>query len=223
MTSPPHVATSFAPTMVSSVVVAAFDKNIRTRSDDHFQGRGLVEDDHRIDRSQRSQHPGAFALADDGPARPLQSAYGCIAVDGDDKPVTKPASLLEQRDVADVQQIETSIGENNALVIGLPKRHAVRKFLVSEHAVFAMQGNLRAQSSEQFMLLYRHGADLANNNAGGDIGQLNCRLGLQTGRQAKRQHRDHGVACAGDVENLARLLQVQRSGCRDVPGQCPFR
>ncbi len=111
------------------IVVAAFDDDIGADGDDEFKRRGLVEDDDSIDGGKSGQDAGALGLADDRTIRAFEAADGCVAVDGDDEPVAEATSLLEQCDVADVQQIEAAVGKDDALAVGFPEGDALRELI----------------------------------------------------------------------------------------------
>ena len=57
----------------------------------------------------------------------------------------------------------------------------------------------------QFLDAHARGPELSDHDARGGIGQRRGVLQVLSGRERRGQHRDHGVAGAGDVVHLARL------------------
>ena len=102
------------------VVIAAFDDHVWAQSLDDAQGSGLAKDHNCVDGRQRGKNASAFAFADNRAGRSLECANGSVAVDGDDEAVAFAARIFEESDVADMQQIETPVCEDNALARGAP-------------------------------------------------------------------------------------------------------
>src|SRR5579872_1745477 len=171
---------------VRGIVVAPLHQDIRLRSNDQLQRRGLIENNDGVDSSKCSQYAGALVLAYDGAGRSLQSTHRGIAVDGNDKLVAEASRLLQQRDVADVEQVETAIREDDAFPAGSPHRYALDEFLAGEYTLLSVECDLRAKGRHQLMPLHGHRAHLAHDNAGSDVGQLDRRFGLQARSHAKR-------------------------------------
>src|SRR5580692_8825676 len=124
-------------------VIPAFDEYIGLYGNDELQWRGLVEDHHGIDGGQSSQHSSAIAFAHDGAVWPLQTTHRGIAIDRHNETIAATASLFEQGDVADMQKIETTVGKDDALSIGLPERCALDDLFARQDAIFGVEGNLR--------------------------------------------------------------------------------
>ena len=62
----------------------------------------------------------------------------------------------------------------------------------------------RQQGLTEFLAADRGGAQLADDDAGGQIGQHGRLLHLCSRGRGRGEHRDHGVSRTGDIEHLAR-------------------
>ena len=89
----------------------------------------------------------------------------------DDEPVAEAAGMLEQRDVADVEQIEAAVGEDDRLAVGAPLGDALGHSVAVEDLLFGMRRSA-GEGGEQLVLCDGHGADLADDDAGGDVGEF---------------------------------------------------
>jgi hypothetical protein len=75
----------------------------------------IVEDEDVIDTSQRREHPSSIVFPDDRPLRSLELSNTFIAVDGDDQYIAQLSGFFQERDMADMQEIETAVREHNRL------------------------------------------------------------------------------------------------------------
>ena len=73
----------------------------------------LIEDDHVIYRPQCCDQGGAGALGEDGPARAFQFSRAGIGIDADHEQIAFGPRCLQVTDMADVQQIEHAVGEDD--------------------------------------------------------------------------------------------------------------
>jgi len=80
-------------------------------------GRVLVEHDDVVHRAQRREHLRALARRHHGAPRPFQPRHRRVAVDADEEHVAERAGGLEIADVADVQEVEAAVGEDEALAL----------------------------------------------------------------------------------------------------------
>jgi len=78
-------------------------------------GRRIGETDHEVDRFQRGNDLRAFAFHDNRSTGALDSAHGRVAVDGYDEHIPQCLGLRKKTDVADVQQVEAPVGEDERL------------------------------------------------------------------------------------------------------------
>jgi hypothetical protein len=102
------------------VVVASLDDYVWPYVDDQPKRGWIIENDDRVYRGECSEHTGTRRFIHDWAVRPFEIGYGAVAIDGNDEPVSKLARLFDHTDVPDVQEIESTIGEHNALTVLLP-------------------------------------------------------------------------------------------------------
>ena len=95
------------------LIRAAFYQHVGANRLEQRVGRVLIEDDDVLNAGQRGQHGGAIVLADDRPLGMLRPAHALVAVNAHEKRVAQQPSFGQMADMADVQQIETSVGEDD--------------------------------------------------------------------------------------------------------------
>ena len=122
---------------------------------------------------------------------------------GDEEGVAQVPGGFQVGDVAHMQQIEATVGEDYPLAVGPPESHAADQFGAGDHFVCRMKTELRGQRGKQFVLLHWHCANLAHYNPGGHIGQLHTGLRIEAACQAQRENCDDRVSGAGNVQDLA--------------------
>ena len=166
--------------------------------------RVLLEQHHEIDRGERAQHGGARLLVLDRPRRPLEAHHRGVAVEPDHQPVALRARLRQQRDMAGMQQVEAAIGEADAQPVAPPARDMVERQRQRQQLARGQRVAVDP-APRPARWLHHGGADLADDDAGRDIGEPRRVRHRGAGGERRRQHRDHRVAGAGDVEDLARL------------------
>ena len=108
-------------------------------------GRGvLVEDNDRVHAGESRDDLRAFRLGQDRPALPLAALDGAVGVDSDDEPVPLSPGRLEIPDVADVEQVESAVGEDDP-----PSRGSLRAAASSSSArerIFVMLVSRKTES-----------------------------------------------------------------------------
>jgi hypothetical protein len=70
-----------------------------------------------VDGAQGAQHLHALGRGHQGPPGALEALDRGIAVDADEQDVTERARSLEIANVTDVQEIETAVGQDDALAV----------------------------------------------------------------------------------------------------------
>src|SRR5262249_18002665 len=184
-------------------VVGTFDKDVRSDGLDKRQRRGLRKDREIIDRLQGGNNEAAIALGIYGSSGPFEGSPTRIAIEADDHHVAPTAALLKVLDVAGVQDVEASIGENDPLT----QSPAACQFL-SECLAWEDFLSAAWSSSEQVAkdLIARHGRDanLFNFQAAGNVGQANRRVVVSSRSKCHGQNAHDHIAGPGDVIDLAR-------------------
>ena len=87
------------------------------------------KDDYCINIGQRCQNFSAFRGRHHGPSLPLQRAYRVIGVQRDNQFAPESAGGMKIAYVADVQQVETSVGKRDAITGLPPTGHALLQFV----------------------------------------------------------------------------------------------
>ena len=117
----------------------------------------------------------------------------------------KRAAVFEQGDVADVEEVEAAVGEDDGLAGGAPVGDAeLDAFEVED--LFGAAERSRAGREERRRArgaAMGDGADFADDDAGGEIGEVDGGFDLEASGEAGGEGGDDGVAGAGDVEDLA--------------------
>ena len=95
--------------------VAALDEDVRPQPADERQRRVVVEHGDVVDGLQRREQGHAVVLVHDRPGRAFQAPDRGVAIDRDDQHVAARLGLRQRVDVADVQQVEAAVGEDDGL------------------------------------------------------------------------------------------------------------
>jgi len=95
--------------------VAAFDQNIGKQGGNGFARREFIKNHHGIHTLKAREDFSALLLGNHRTPFPFQDADTFVAIDADDERVAECARGFEQLDVAGVQQVEASVGEDDAL------------------------------------------------------------------------------------------------------------
>jgi hypothetical protein len=94
-------------------------------------GADLGKNDHGVHASERGEDGGTVLLQDEGSPGTFEFADGTIAIKPDDEQIAKLSGALEVTHVAEVEQVETAVGGDDALAAaargggpprGLPQR-----------------------------------------------------------------------------------------------------
>ena len=95
--------------------VAALDEDVGAERADQLQRRRRAEDRHEVHAGERREDLGALPRRGERAPRPLEAPHRGVGVDADDERVAEFPRLLEVADVADVQQVEAAVGEDDFL------------------------------------------------------------------------------------------------------------
>lgn len=100
-------------------VVTSFDEKVRAERLHERLNRRFGKQRHNIDVLQGAQQRGSILLLIDRRI-PFELRNAVVCVEADDEQVAKGASFLQVFDVSTVQDIETAVGEHEALTGGAP-------------------------------------------------------------------------------------------------------
>src|SRR5579885_1629920 len=95
-------------------VVRPLGVNVGAEREQEFAHRRLVEDRHVVNGAEGRDRLGPLAFGDERAAFALEPTHLLVAVDRDDQKVAERASAFEVADVADVQEVEAAVGEDDA-------------------------------------------------------------------------------------------------------------
>src|SRR4051794_27413934 len=101
----------------ADAVVAALDPEVGPELGEDGFGRVLPEDGDGVDAGERAQQRDAVLLAHDGPVRPLEAPDGRVGVEADDEAVPERPRLLEDADVAGVDEVEAAAGGDDGAAL----------------------------------------------------------------------------------------------------------
>ena len=94
-------------------VIIPLDEDVGPQGGDET-GRCLFpKDDHVINWFEGGEQFGAFPLGDERSAGSFQFFNGSVGVESDDEDITESFCLPQYPQMADVQKVETTVGENN--------------------------------------------------------------------------------------------------------------
>jgi hypothetical protein len=94
-------------------IVRAFGMDPRTKYFEYTGDIGFVKHHYIIHTPEGGDKSGAFLLIQYGALRTFDRPDGAVAVDRNDQGIAQLASALKVAHVANVQNIEAAIGENN--------------------------------------------------------------------------------------------------------------
>lgn len=184
-------------------VVAALYQHARLDPGDQVDRRVLLEDDDEIDGFQRRQHLGARTLVLDRAIGALQPPHRGVAVEAHDQPIAGCARRRQHLDVAGMQDIETAIGEADALSLPAPfDKLRVQRIGLQNDLLLGREIGMRQDLSPQLGCAHAGRALLADGNGGRCIGHPQGRVPVRTRRKRHRERRGDGVAGAGDITHL---------------------
>ena len=87
----------------------------------------LGKNDHRIDIRKGGENLGALIGRHHGPSGSFERADRIVAIYGDDKPAPELPRRMQVSNVPDMQDIEATIGERDALTRATPRLHTPPK------------------------------------------------------------------------------------------------
>ena len=152
----------------------------------------------------------------DGAFRPLQALNRDIGVDQHQQPVAQFAGSLQIVDMPGMQDVETAIGRHQRFTLGT--RHPQQRQQIGQIDDAALPGALTLQGLYQLGPRNGRGAQFADREAGGLIGQMRRIGDRQLRRQSRRQCGNHRIAGPGHVIDLLGM-GWQMQGRRRVPEQ----
>src|ERR1039457_6499750 len=126
-------------------VVPAFDVNVRFRGSQEPSGRCFGEDANPANAFQRGQHCGAVVFRGHRALRPLELADGRIAIDPDQEGVTFAPRSFQVGDVADVEQVEAAVGDDQASATGAQGRPPLRQFVPGNDLLAEIHAGILAE------------------------------------------------------------------------------
>ena len=133
-------------------VVAAFDEDVGLEGADEFERRVLFEEDDGIDGGEGGHDAGAFALGHDGARGAFEAADGGVGVEAEHELRAEAAAVFEQRDVADVEEIEAAVGEDDGLAGGAPLGDAQLDALEVEDLFACGEAGAGRQGGDEFVV-----------------------------------------------------------------------
>ncbi len=136
-----------------------------------------------------------------GPFSPL---YGSVAVHTNDDLIAKLTALLEQRNVAHMQDVKTAVGEDNAIAVRTPFRQTNQQMFEIENLVRTLHLGRRGELGHQLVARDGRSSRLGDHDARGNVRQVDGSLRIETAGQRRRQGGDDRIAGAGNVEDFAR-------------------
>ena len=112
--------------------VAAFGENVGKESGDEILGSQVVKDDHSIDGFEGGENFRTFTLRNHRTARAFQLAHAAVAVEANDERITEFASELKTANVARMEQVEATVGEDDAAAVAFLAAKPQNHFLECE-------------------------------------------------------------------------------------------
>src|SRR3954447_12914828 len=114
---------------IRDAVVAALDPEVGPELGEDGFRRVLAEDCHGVDAGERAQQRHAILLAHDGPVRPLEAPDRRVGVQADDEAVPERPRLLEDADVAGVDEVEAAAGGDDGAALRADARRERERLL----------------------------------------------------------------------------------------------
>ncbi len=111
--------------------------HIRTQRLEQRRHGGLGKDDDEVHAAKRRDQLGAMLGGEDRPVLALERFHRRIVIDGDDEEVGLLRRRLEIPDVADVQDVEATVGERDGASRDTFSAHAIDERLARENFTHA--------------------------------------------------------------------------------------
>ncbi len=187
-----------------------------------FQRRVLVENRHGVHKPQRGQNGSPILLGYERSLVAFQAAHGGVAVDSEDEHVSQLRRLPEQRQVAGVQQVITTIREDDPFAGHTPRGRASRQLVTRQDLAIGA----RSESVPDTPGIHRKRTDVANRDTGCRVRQLGRSEQRSIPRQRECQDGNGRVASASDVVHLPldrrydRLMALDRHEQHTALAQC---
>ena len=96
-------------------VVRALSVNVWTKNFEKAFDIGIGEEDYKIDGAKRSDKLGTRLFIENGAARAFQLSDAGIGINADDEKITLLLCAIEITDMAHVEGVEATVGEDDAL------------------------------------------------------------------------------------------------------------
>ena len=109
-----------------------------------------------------------------------------------------PTSRIQIAHVAGMNDVEAAIGEDNFLTLGTGILDGDQQLCFGHHTT--AQASFLVHRTAQFRRRHHSGAQFADHDTGGNIGQRHRIFHGSTGRQRHRQHGNHRIAGAGHIK-----------------------
>lgn len=100
--------------------VGAFNQDIGEQPGNEFAGRLFIEQCDRVHGFERQRHFGALVLCDEWARRSFHTAHAGIGIEPENQHIPERTGLFEKTDVAGMQQVVTSVGEDDPPAFTLP-------------------------------------------------------------------------------------------------------
>jgi hypothetical protein len=101
--------------------IGALDQNVGEDLADELAGRIFVKEGDGVDGSQGQDHVGAFALGDYGAGRTFHAPHAGVRIQGKNQDVAEAARLFEETNVAGMEQVIATVGEDDGLALEFPE------------------------------------------------------------------------------------------------------
>ena len=99
--------------------IGPFGQQVGTNRLNEFKRRIFREEDDIIHRLQRGNHPSPLSRRHHRPARPFEPPHRGVAVDRDDQAIGLFFDSFKGIQMADVQEVETTVGEGDDFTLAL--------------------------------------------------------------------------------------------------------
>jgi hypothetical protein len=93
--------------------IPSFDKDVGLERGDEFQGGGFIKNSDIVHTPKARENLRPLFLREDGPVRAFQASNRMIAVHPDDQYISKRFRFLQIADMADMENVETTVGKND--------------------------------------------------------------------------------------------------------------
>ena len=173
----------------------------------------------RSDRPQPSDASTA-ARADLGlhrAGRPLQPRRRGVAVEPDDQPVARHLRLPQQRDMTGMQQVEAAVGESRSSAPGGASARPGRARPAAASPCRRCRGSRPSSQAPSSLGVDNRGADLADDDAGGDVGEARRVARADAGADAAPNAATDRVAGTGDIVDLAHFRALRDATTPSAP------